>query len=56
MHNALVHHSITDVQPVPLSFYIKHGVLWHGVALWSIQVSCPVYVSSQLLVALQPSH
>lgn len=54
MHNALVHHSLTDVQPVPLIFYIKHDVLWHGVSLWATQVSCPVRVSSQFLVALQP--
>lgn len=33
----------------PLSSMAEHGVTWHAVSLWSIGVSCWVFVPSQLL-------
>ena len=57
MHNA--HHPPTDAQPVPEqwppasfppSLYTGHDVLWYGISLWPVWVSCPGCVPSQLLV------
>lgn len=48
MHNAVVHHPLTDTQPVhkqqspasfPLSLYAEHGVIPYGI--YSVRVSCP---------------
>ena len=65
VHNAIAHHSLTDAQLVPEprsplpasspSLYSGHDVIWYGIALWPVWVSCPGCVPSQLLVPLQPS-
>ena len=59
MHNAIAHHPLTDVQaairpswPTPPSLYTEHDVLWYGIPLWLVQVSCPGYAPSQLLAHL----
>ena len=55
MHNAIAHHPLTDAQaairpsrPTPPSLYTEHDILWHGIPLWLVQVSCPSYAPSQL--------
>ena len=62
MHNAIAHHPLTDApaairpsQPTPPSLYTGHDVIWYGISLWPVWVSCPGGVPSQLLVPLQPS-
>ena len=66
MHNAIAHHSLTDAQLVPEqrsappgqlppSLYTGHDVIWYGISLWPVWVSCPGGVRSQALVPLQPS-
>ena len=59
MHNAIAHHPLTDAraairpsQPTPPSLYTGHDVLWYGISLWLVQVSCPGYAPSQLLAHL----
>ena len=59
MHNAIAHHTLTDARaaicpswPTPPSLYTEHDVLWYGISLWLVQVSCPGYAPSQLLVHL----
>ena len=34
------------------SLYTEHDVLWYGISLWLVQVSCPGHAPSQLLVHL----
>ena len=36
----------------PPCLYTGHDVPWYGIALWLVQVSCPGYAPSQLLVDL----
>ena len=66
VHNAIAHHSPTDAQLVPeqrsappgqllSSLYTGHDIIWYGIFLWPVWVSCPGCVPSQLLVPLQPS-
>ena len=57
MHNA--HHLLTDAQaaicpswPTAPSLYTGHDILWYGILLWLVQVSCPGRAPSQLLVHL----
>ena len=59
MHNAIAHHPLTNAQPVPeqrlpASFspilYTEHDVIWYGISLWPVWVSCPGCVPSQRLV------
>ena len=38
----------------PPSLYTKHDVIWYGIPLWIVWVSCPGCVPSQLLVHSQP--
>ena len=59
MHNAIAHHLLTDARaairpswPTPPSLYTGHDVPWYGISLWLVQVSCPGYAPSQLLVHL----
>ena len=63
MHNTIAHHLLTDAQPIPElhcpwptapSLYTGHDVMWHGIPLWLVGVSRPVWVPSQLLVHSQP--
>ena len=35
---------------LPPALYAEHDVIWYGVSLWSVGVSCPGCVPSQLLV------
>ena len=59
MQNATAHHPLTDARaaicpsyPAPPSLYTGHDVLWYGIALWLVGVSCPGCAPSQLLVHL----
>ena len=59
MHNAIAHHLLTDAraaicpsQPTPPGLHTGHDVLWYGISLWLVQVSCPGYAPSQLLAHL----
>ena len=59
MHNAIAHHPLTDAraairpsQPTAPHLYTEHGVLWYGIPLWLVQVSCPGSAPSQLLAHL----
>ena len=36
--------------------YAEHDVIWYGISLWSVGVSCPSSVPSQLLVPPQPAR
>ena len=65
MHNAIAHHLLTDAQSVPEqwplasfppSLYTEHDIIWYGISLWPVGVSCPGCVLSQLLVPPQPSR
>lgn len=38
--------------PAPPVYITEHGVLWNGISVWLLQVSCPRYVPSQLHVHL----
>ena len=59
MHNAIAHHLLTDAraaihasQPTPPCLYTGHDVLWYGISLWRVRVSCPGSAPSQLLAHL----
>ena len=59
MHNAIAHHPLTNAQaeihpsqPTPPCLYTGHYILWYGISLSLVQVSCPGYAPSQLLVHL----
>ena len=59
MHNAIAHHLLTDARaairtcwPAAPSLYTEHDVLWYGIFLWLVWVSCPGCVPSQLLAHL----
>ena len=68
MHDSTAHRLLTDAQPVPelrspdpsqhthththTRFYTEHDVLWHGIPLWLVWVSCTGCVPSQFLVPL----
>jgi len=62
MQSTTAHHPLTDVQPAleqwsqPLvyssSLCTEHEVIWYGIPLWPVWVSCPGYGPSQLLVHL----
>jgi len=39
----------------PQLYIAEHDVMWHGISLWSIGVSCPSRVPSQLLGHPQPA-
>ena len=66
MHNTIAYHSLTEAQTVPEqrcvlghlppSLYAEHDVLWCGISLWPVWVSCPGCAPSQLLVHPQPPH
>lgn len=40
---------------ISLTFYIWADIIWYGISLWSICVSCPGYVLSQNLAHPQPT-
>ena len=59
MHNAIAHHLLTDARaaihpsrPTLPSLYTEHDILWYGISLWLVRVSCPGRAPSQLLVHL----
>jgi len=61
--NLTAHHQLTDAQPVSQQqppgqlspgLYADHDIIWPGLSLWSVGVSCPTWVPSQLLVHPQP--
>ena len=65
MHKAIAHHPLTDAQPVPeqwaatpwltpTSFIVQHDIIWYGISLWPVGVSCPGCVPFHLLVHSQP--
>ena len=65
MYSAIGHHPLADAHPVSkqqqpppassLQFYsFSHDVVWYGVSLWPLWVSCPGYVPSQLPVPASP--
>lgn len=37
------------------NFIAEHDVIWHGIALWPVQISCPSAAPSQLLAHSQPT-
>jgi len=43
-------------QPPPQLCIAQHEVIWYGIRLWSITVSCPSCVPSQLLLHPQPTR
>ena len=47
-HHSLHCHPLPSSSPSPL--YAEHDVVWYGISLWSVGVSCPVCVPSQLPV------
>ena len=57
-YNAVTHHLLSDARaviPAPAnspSLYTGHEVLWYGISLWLVRVSCPGHAPSQLLVHL----
>lgn len=62
MHNAIAHHSLAGAPPVPEqsapasfppSLYIERDVVWYGISLWPVGVSCAACAPSQFLL-LQP--
>lgn len=65
MQKAIAYHQETNVDPVPkqqpfwkslpLSFIAEHYIIWYGIFLWSIWVSCPKCVPSQSLIHPQPT-
>lgn len=40
---------------LPSIFVADHDVIWHGICLWSVWVTCPGYALSQLLMLPQPT-
>lgn len=38
------------------AFIADHNVIWHGTSLWSVVISCPSCVPSQLLMLPHPGH
>ena len=59
MHNAIAHHPLTDARaairpsrPTTPSLYTERDVLWYGISLWLVRVSCPGSAPSQLLAHL----
>ncbi|KAK4827352.1 hypothetical protein QYF61_017277, partial [Mycteria americana] len=44
----------TEQSTHQIPFYTEHDAIWYGIALWSVGVSCPSRVPSQLLVQPQP--
>ena len=59
----IAHHQMTDAQPVleqqppasfPPSLCTAHDIMWYGISLWSVGVSLPGCVPSQLLEHPQP--
>ena len=59
MHNAIAHHPLTNAPavirpswPALPCLYTGHDVIWYGIPLWVVRVSCPGYAPSQLLVHL----
>jgi len=65
MHNAISHHLQNNAQPVPRqqlpppanspSFTVQCDIVWYGIPLRPVWVSCPGCVPSQLLVHPQPT-
>jgi len=66
VHKAIAHHPPTkaltvpeqQLSPWPTSLrlmFFSYDVKWYGISIWSIQISCPGSVPSQLLVPPQPS-
>ena len=41
---------------LPQLYIAEHDVIWCGIALWSVEDSCPSCVPSQLLVHPQPTR
>lgn len=41
---------------IPPALYAEHEVIWSGISLRSVGVSCPGCDPSQLLVHLRPAH
>ena len=44
--------AIRASRPTPPRLYTEHDVLWYGICLWLVRVSCPGYAPSQLLAHL----
>lgn len=66
MHKAITHHLSVNAKPVPsvkavvlpqpttLSFIVfPYDILWYGISLWPLQVSCAGPAPSQLLMLSQ---
>ena len=41
---------------LPPALHAEHDIIWCGISLWSVGVSCPSHIPSQLLVGPQPTH
>jgi len=62
MYNAIAHHPKPNAQPVPEQrsltpgqlppLYTEHDVIWYGISLGLVWVSCPGCVPSQPLVKI----
>lgn len=49
-------HGVTIPQPVFPSVIIQHDATWSGIALWSLGISCPSCVPSQVFLHPQPTR
>ena len=47
---------LSSQRPLPLVFMAECDVIWNEISLWSVEVSCPSCVPSQLLVHPQPTR
>jgi len=60
MHNLLWKTNATTLHNslflVPPAFVAEHDIVWYGISLWSVGISCPGCVLSQLLVHPQTTH
>lgn len=45
IHSGVVHHSPVPEQQPPAIFppglYTEHNIIWYGISLWLVSVSCP---------------
>ena len=52
MHNAIAHHPLTDAQTAirhPSSLYTERDVIWYGISLWLVRVSCSALLPPSFL-------
>lgn len=40
----------------PPALHAQHDAIWSGISVWLVEIGCPRYILSQVLVQPQPSH